>query len=161
MEVRLKQRCIIELLHAEKIASNEIHRRFLSVYGYQIVDASTVKRWVARFSRGDSDVKDKSRSGRPFTAVTPRNEKRLNQLIRANRWFTTTVLATELNIGFSALGTMVATLYYRKVCAGLVPRMLTREHRMQVCQDILNQYDAEGDSFLDRIIAGDETWCHL
>jgi hypothetical protein len=27
---------------------------------------------------------------------------------------------------------------------------------MQVCQDLL----AEDDSFLDRIITGDETWCH-
>ena len=40
--------------------------------------------------------------------------------------------------------------------------MLTQEHehRMQVCRDLLNQYEAEGDNFLDRIIAGDETWCH-
>jgi len=35
-----------------------------------------------------------------------------------------------------------------------------KEHRMHVCQDLLNQYEAEGDSFLDRIITGDETWCH-
>ena len=41
--------------------------------------------------------------------------------------------------------------------------MLTQEHKehhIQVCQDLLNQYKAEGDSFLDRIITGDETWCH-
>ena len=40
------------------------------------------------------------------------------------------------------------------------PTQEHKEHRMQVCQDLLNQYDAEGDSFLDRIITGDETWCH-
>jgi len=41
--------------------------------------------------------------------------------------------------------------------------MLTQEHkeqRMQECQDLLNQYEAEGDSFLDCIITSDETWCH-
>jgi histone-lysine N-methyltransferase SETMAR len=41
--------------------------------------------------------------------------------------------------------------------------MLTQEHkerRMQVCQGLLNQCEAEGDSFLDRIITGDETWSH-
>jgi hypothetical protein len=43
---------------------------------------------VERFSIGDSDVKDKPRSGRPGTAVTSRNEQRLNQLIRANRRIT-------------------------------------------------------------------------
>jgi hypothetical protein len=35
-----------------------------------------------------------------------------------------------------------------------------KDHRMQVCQDLLNHYEAEDDSFLDRIITGDETWCH-
>jgi len=89
MEVHMKQRCVIEFLHAENIAPNDIHRRLLNVYGDQTVDISTVKRWVARFSSGDSDVKDKPRSGRPYTAVTPRNEERLDQLIRANRRITT------------------------------------------------------------------------
>ena len=35
-----------------------------------------------------------------------------------------------------------------------------KEHRTQVGQDLLNQNEVEGDSFLDRIIIGDETWCH-
>jgi len=35
-----------------------------------------------------------------------------------------------------------------------------KEHCMQVCEDILNQYKAEGDSFLNLITVGDETWCH-
>ena len=77
MEVRMKQRCVIEFLHAEKIAPNDIHRRLLNVNGDQTVDVSTVRRWVARFSSGDSDVKDKPRSRRPCTSVTPRNEERL------------------------------------------------------------------------------------
>jgi len=54
-------------------------------------------------------------------------------------------------------------LEYHKVCARWFPRMLTQEHKehhMQVCQDLLNQYEAEGDNLLDRIITGDETWCH-
>jgi len=69
----------------------------------------------------------------------------------------------ELNIGCNALETMVAKLEYCNVCARWVPRMLTQEHkeqRMQVFQDLLNQYEAEGDNFLDRIITGDETRCH-
>jgi hypothetical protein len=31
---------------------------------------------------------------------------------------------------------------------------------MQISQDLPNHCEAEGDSFLDRIITGDETWCH-
>ena len=109
MEARMKQRCIIEFLHAEKIAPIDIHRRLLNVYGDQTVDVSTVRRWVVRFSSGDNDLKDKPRSGRPCTAVTPRNEERLNQLIQSNLGITTRELCTELNIGFNALETMVGS----------------------------------------------------
>jgi len=103
------------------------------------------------------------RFGQPCTAVTPRNEERLDQPIRANRRITTRELCTELIIGFNALDTMLATLEYRKDFARWVPRTLIqerKENRMQVCQKLLNQYEAEGDGFLDRIITGDETWCH-
>jgi len=71
MEVRMKQRYVTEFLHAEKIAPNDIHRRLLNIYRDQTVDVSTVRQWVACFSSGDSDMKDKPRSGQPCTAVTP------------------------------------------------------------------------------------------
>jgi len=34
------------------------------------------------------------------------------------------------------------------------------EYCMQVCQDLLNKYEAEGDSFLDHIITSEEMWSH-
>ena len=55
-------------------------------------------------------------------------------------------LCTELNISFSVLETMVAMLKYHKVCTRYVPQMLIqeqKEHHMQVCQDLLNQYETE------------------
>jgi len=116
MEVRMKQSCVTELLHAETVAPSDIHRRLLNFYGDQAVDVSALRRLVARFSSSDSEVKDKPRSGRPCTAVTPRNEEGLDQLIRANRRITNRKLCTELNIGCNALEAMVAMLEYRKVC---------------------------------------------
>ena len=109
MEVRMKRRCVTEFLHAEKIAPKDIHRRLLNVYGDVTVDVSTVRRWVVRFSSGDSNVQD--------TAVALRNKERLDQLIRANRRVTAREMYTELNISFNALETMVITLDCRKVCA--------------------------------------------
>jgi hypothetical protein len=43
MEVRMKQRCVTEFLHAENIAPNDIHRRLLNVYGDQTVDNFEVR----------------------------------------------------------------------------------------------------------------------
>jgi hypothetical protein len=98
------------ILHVEKMAPNDIHWCLLNVYGDQTVDVSTVRQWVARFSSGDSEVKDSPHFKLPCTTVTPQNKERLNQLIHANRWITTRELCTELNIGFSAL------LCYCAVC---------------------------------------------
>jgi len=117
MEVQMNKRCIIEFLHVEKFAPNDIHRRLLNVYGHQVVDVSTVRQWVACFSSGDSDVKDKPHSRRPRTAITPQNEERLDQLICTNWQITTRELYTELSIGFNALETTVSKLEYCKVCA--------------------------------------------
>jgi hypothetical protein len=50
------------------------------------VDVSTVRQWFVCSSSGDSDVRDSPRSGRPCTAVSSRNEERLDLFISANRW---------------------------------------------------------------------------
>ncbi|MFV1073149.1 hypothetical protein, partial [Klebsiella pneumoniae] len=51
----MKQKCIIEFLHAEIIAPTDINSCLLNIYGDQTVDVSTVRWWVVHFSSGDSD----------------------------------------------------------------------------------------------------------
>ena len=54
-------------------------------------------------------------------------------------------------------------LGYRKVSACLVPRQLTTEMKAQrkdMCTQLLERYDAEGEAFLQRIVTGDESWVH-
>ena len=58
---------------------------------------------------------------------------------------------------------MVAVLECHRVCARWIPQTLTqeqKEHCVQVCQDLLNQHSAQGDSFPDPIVSADRTWCH-
>jgi hypothetical protein len=63
IETRTKQRCVVEFLHAEKIAPVDIQRRLLNIYGDQRVGVSTVRLWVELFSSCDSDVRDRPSSG--------------------------------------------------------------------------------------------------
>ena len=46
MEMCMKQRCVIEFLHTEKMALVDIHQHLLNGCGDQTVDVSTVRRWV-------------------------------------------------------------------------------------------------------------------
>jgi hypothetical protein len=42
MEVCMKQRCVTEFLHAEKIAPTDIYQRLLNVYGDKTVSSEVV-----------------------------------------------------------------------------------------------------------------------
>ena len=117
MEVPMKQRCGDEFLHAEKMISTDIHLHLLNGYGDQRVNVSTVRQWVVRFSSGDINMKDKPHSRRPCTAVTPWNEECLDQFSSPKWHIATRELRTELNISFSALGTVVKMLKHHKVCS--------------------------------------------
>jgi len=59
------------------------------------------------FSDGDSNMKDKTRSGWLWTTVMPQNEEHLNQL--------------------NVLEKMLIMLEYLKICARWVPQLLTQE----------------------------------
>jgi len=63
MEVLMKQRCILEFLHMEKMAPTDIHEHLLNFYGDQTVIVSTVRQLVMHFISGDR--KDKSHSRQP------------------------------------------------------------------------------------------------
>ncbi|XP_069998815.1 protein GVQW3-like [Penaeus vannamei] len=127
MDARQKQRCVIEFLHAEGVGPIDIHRRLVRVYRAEAVDVSTVRRWVRRLRSGDRDLSDKSRSGRPCTATTRENEVRLDQIICANREITVNEMRAELDVGVSALETMLSSLGYRKVGDRWVKRKRTKE----------------------------------
>jgi hypothetical protein len=40
-------------------------------------------------------------------------------------------IATKLGIGHNAVQEMIGSLGYRKICACLVPRLLTEDHKVQ------------------------------
>ena len=72
-------------------------------------------------------------------------------------------MRTELGVSMGAVEKLISSLGYSKKCARWVPQMLTpkqKDHWVTVSQKLLKQYEAEGDTFLDQIVTGDETWCH-
>ena len=112
--------------------------------------------------RFNSDVKGQPCSGQPCTTITLRNEECLYQLIRVNR-IMTRELYKEKNIIFSALEITAQHQNNTKFVPGGSHKFLHRSTKNTVFnffQDLLNQYKAEDDGFLDCIITGDKIWCH-
>jgi hypothetical protein len=67
------------------------------------------------FNSGESEVHDKPRPGRPCSAAIPHNEQSLDQLIRTDQRIRSRKLRAQLNIGCTALETMLGKLDYHKV----------------------------------------------
>ena len=116
----------------------------------QPVDVSTVRWWVVCFSSGGSNMKGKLCSGWPCTAVTQWNEAHHHELVDYDE---RTVHRAEHQL--QCIGNDSGT-----VCARWGPRVTTQEQKeycMHISQALLNQYEAEGGSFLNLIITDDKT----
>lgn len=164
MDDRLKQRAVIEFLTKEGCTAVEIHVRLQNVYGDSVIDISNVRRWVRRFREGETEVNDKARSGRPSSAVNPENREQVDGLIRGNRRITIAEVAEELQVSYGSAQAMLVDMGYRKVCAKWVPKQLTpdlKNRRVEVCTELLEAYDTEGDGLFTNLVTGDETWAYL
>ena len=120
MEMQMKQRCAIEFIHEEKVASIDIHQCLLNVYGVQTVDMNIVKWWVVSFSSCESNVRDKPHSRRPCTAVTPTNEEHL---------ISSSVGISELWPGNCVWRLILASIYWKQWKTGISQLMSGVSHK--------------------------------
>ena len=81
VKVHIKQRCVTEFLHAEKIASIDIHQHLQNIYGDQALSVSTVRGWLVHSSSGDSGIKDHDPDSH---AQLSHHEERLDQFPHVN-----------------------------------------------------------------------------
>ena len=126
-----RQHAVIEFLVKEEIPTADIHHRLQHVHGDVCMGASSIRRWVKHFKDGNTSIQDQPHSGRPRTASTEPNKKRVDEIINADRRVTQDEIATKLGIGHNAVQEMIGSLGYRKICTRWVPRLLTEDHQVQ------------------------------
>ena len=83
-DVSFRQLAVIEFLVKEEIPAAHIHHRLQCVYGDVCMGASSVRRWVKHFKDGNTGIQDQPRSGRPRTASTEPNKKRVDEIIKTD-----------------------------------------------------------------------------
>jgi len=97
-------------------------------------------------------------------AATNDNIERIRDMVLLDRRPTIDKVANCLQISHgSAYEIIHNRLGFHKVCARWIPKQLTMLHkqtRLNICQQNLDRYVKEGDTFLDRIITCDKTWVH-
>jgi len=113
---------------------------------------------------GISSVTDSPRPDQAHPLVTPEAIAAVVAIVKENRRVTVNEIASHLDMSHGSAHRIVHhVLQFNKVSTRWVPRQLTaelKERRVNACQELLKQFEAEGDGFLGRIVTGDETWFH-
>jgi len=131
------------------------------VYGEETMSRTHAFEWNKRFKERREEVEADSRSGTPSTSRTAENIERVKQMMRADRRLTVRMIAEELSINKDTVWSIITeNLEMRKVCAKMVPKLLSEEQKQQratVCQDIIERLEDDPD-LLGRVITGAESW---
>uniref|UniRef100_A0A670YBV0 Mos1 transposase HTH domain-containing protein n=1 Tax=Pseudonaja textilis TaxID=8673 RepID=A0A670YBV0_PSETE len=155
-------RSVIRFLLAKKHKPLEIFWQLCEVYRDNIITEGGVRQWCIKFKNGQTNVHDEQRSGRPSIVIDELVAKVDDKICENCRFTVTELLLSFPQIARSLLHEIVTQkLGYHKFCARWVPKILTENHksqRMAASLTFLYSYDKDGDSFLDRIVTGDETW---
>ena len=102
------------------------------VYEDFSMSRTRVFKWHKRFVDGREDVEDDLKSGRPCTSTTDTNMKKVWQLVGSDHRLAIRVIANEVGMDKQTVRTiLVDILGMQKVCAKMVPRLLTEEQKAQ------------------------------
>jgi len=109
---------VIRFLQAEKVRPSAIHRRLVAVYGENVMDAASVRKWCIMFTKGRTDVHEAERSGRT-SVITDALKQNVNSIIQENRHFTINEVYEQCPEVSRTVVCEIVTehLQYRKICA--------------------------------------------
>ncbi|XP_066962283.1 protein GVQW3-like [Macrobrachium rosenbergii] len=101
-------------------------------------DVQLIFEWHKRFSEGREVVKDDERPGRPSTSRTEEeNVEKISQTVRKDRRLSVRMIAESVNTDKdTAWKILREDLTMKRVCAKMVPRVLTpeqKERRKEYC----------------------------
>jgi hypothetical protein len=91
----------------------------------------TVSKWVDRFKKGQESIDDNMQEGHPSTLCVGENIQRVHNLVMSDRRITTRIITDKLRISKGSVQTILKEdLNMQKLCAKIVPKVLTRAKTM-------------------------------
>ena len=77
---KIEYRAVIKFFVKEGLTPNEIHSKFIKVYGDSSPSFSTIKKWAAEFKRGRTSLEDDPREGHP-KSTTPEIVQQVHDML--------------------------------------------------------------------------------
>ena len=132
-------------------------------FGDQSLSCAQMCKRHARFKICRTSVDDDEHTGRLRSCTTPETVALIQELIRQDRRQTIHDVAEEVGIGYGTCQRVqTEELGMHHVAAKFVPRILTadqKQQRVNVCTE-LRQLASDDETFLSRVITGDESWVY-
>jgi len=129
-------------------------------FGDQSLSRAQAFQWCARLKIGRTSVDDDEQTGRPRSCTTPETVARIHELVHQDRRQTIHDIVEEVGIGYGTCQwVLTEELGMHHVASKFVPRILTADQKEQrvVCTE-LRQLTSNDETFLSRVITGDESW---
>lgn len=146
------------------LSYQECHEEMFGAFGKECPSLSTVFRWYKEFQRGNYNLDDEERPGRPITSRTQEKIDAVRKLITIDRRITCRQIEEILHIGASTLNSILhEDLKVKKLCCLWVPHSLDdsqRKVRVEWCKKMLKKYDSGRSKDVNSIVTGDETWLY-
>jgi len=97
---------------------NEIHSKFINVYGDSSLSFSTIKKWAAEFKRGCTSPEDDPYEGRPKSAPPPEITEQVHDMVLDDRRMKVHEIAEAIGISKKHVGYILhEELDMKKLCA--------------------------------------------
>jgi len=149
---KIEYRVVIKFFVKEGLTPNEIHLKFINVYGDSSPSFSTIKKWAAEFKRDRTSLEDDPREGRPKSATTPEIIEQVHDMVLDDRWMKVRKTAETIGISKERVEYILhKELDMRKLCARRVPHLLTADHkrtRMKISEQCLERFNKNKTDFV-------------
>lgn len=159
---RRDYRIEIRALFNSGLSISEIFQNLVSEHGDNAPSLSTIKRWYREFKMGNSSVEDAPRTGRPTSA---RSDQFIAAVRQAIQWYpkiSTRAISDNIGISHESVRKILSEdLDMKKMNCRWIPKILTeaeKRQRVSTSRSILSAYADDWDSFVYRLVTGDETW---
>jgi len=153
---KIQYRAVIKLFVKEGLTPNEIHLKFIKVYGDCSALFSTIKKWAAEFKRGRTNLEDDPREECPKIATTPEISEQVHDTVLDDQQMKVHEIAETIGISKEHVGCILQEeLDMKKLCTRWVPRFLTADQkrtRMKISEQCLEHFNKNKTDFVHRFI---------
>jgi len=122
--------CAVIKFFVKGLTPNEIHLKFIKVYGDSSPSFSTIKKCAAELKCGCTSLEDDPREGRPKSATTPEIIEKVHDMVLGDRQMKLCEIAESTGISKERVGYILhEELDMKKFCARWMPHLLTADQK--------------------------------